>query len=420
MSGLRRIAKKAAASSPALRKMARRWLYTSGMRRYRRVTAGIATDPKKILFSSYNGVSYSCSPKALYEHMLADGRFDGCTFVWAFKDPDAHLSIADEARTSVVGYGSDGHLKALRASKCWVDNSRVFEYVWPASDQIYVQCWHGTPLKRLGFDLEFSGSRMNDVSEFRRKYRLDAEKFKYMVSPSPFTTEVFASAFDLAGLGKTDALVEIGYPRNDALFAPSAEDIAAARARIGLRPEDNRNVLLYAPTFRDYEYTAGGEYGNGVMIDFDALKQALGDGYVVLLRTHYLVSSGIDFAKYGGFAIDCTAHDDVNDLFLAADMLLCDYSSLFFDYADLGKPIVFFMPDLEKYEKETRGFYINIEELPGEIVRDAAELPGVILRTLQGFGYNDKYRRFHEKFGPLDDGRAAGRLADIVAGEIIG
>jgi CDP-glycerol glycerophosphotransferase len=420
MGRMRDLAKKAAASSPALRKMARRAVYSAGARRYLRVTPGVETLPRRILFAAYNGASYSCSPKALYGHMLGDPRFDGCEFVWAFQDTDAHAYLSDRPRTSLVKFGTDDYLRALRASKCWVMNSRVYEYVRPTPDQIYVQCWHGTPLKKLGFDLGFSGSRMNDVSEFRWKYGLDAKKFRYIVSPSPFATGAFISAFDLVNLGRADAVAEIGYPRNDALHLPSDGDVAAARARIGLAPDDTRRVILYAPTFRDYEYKTRGGYGDGVMLDFGQLRDALGDGYVVLLRTHYLVSSGIDFGKYGGFAMDCTGHDDINDLFLAADLLIADYSSLFFDYANLRKPMLFFMPDRERYERETRGFYMDTDELPGEIVTAGEDVAQAAVRTLDDFVYNEKYQRFREKFCPLDDGRAAGRLADLIAADMPG
>lgn len=413
------LAKKIASSSPVLRKMARRALYSAGARRYRRVTSGIARAPRRILFASYNGASYSCSPKALYEHLLHDSRFDGFEFVWAFKDVEAHAYLESEPRTRLVAFGTDDHLRELRAAKCWVTNSRIYEYVWPAPDQLYVQCWHGTPLKRLGLDLDVSSSPLNDLSEVRRKYLVEAKKFNCLVSPSPFASAAFASAFGLGELGKAGVIAEIGYPRNDALFSPSPEEIAAAKERVGIAPGDERKVLLYAPTFRDDEFAAGGAYSNGVTVDFGKLREALGDGYLILLRTHYLAAAGMELEKYGGFVADRSGYDDVNDLLLAADLLITDYSSLFFDYADLGKPLLFFMPDLEKYERETRGFYLDTGELPGMIVRDEKLLARSIVQTLEKFVYNEIYQRFHEKFGPLDDGCASARLADLIAADIV-
>jgi CDP-glycerol glycerophosphotransferase len=415
LAGLKRTIRALAAKLPPLRKALRRVLYISGKSRYRRISAGIRTNGRMILFCAYDGASYACSPKALYEYMLGDSRFDSFSFVWAFKDTDAHSCIAGHPRTSIVKYGTDEHLMILRSSVCWVDNRRVFEYVHPSAEQIYVQCWHGTPLKRLGFDMAFSNNSMNDISEFRWRYRLDAEKLTYMVSPSPFTTKVFASAFGLTELNKTDALLEIGYPRNDALHAPTTADISNARGRIGLPADDKRRIILYAPTFRDDRYTGSGEYSSGIMLDLDRMMDELGDGYIMLLRTHYLVSAEIDYSKYDRFVVDCTGHDDINDLFLVSDILVCDYSSLFFDFANLCKPIIFFMPDLKKYREETRGFYIGTDELPGEIILDEKQLPAAIENTLGSFACDEKYRRFNEKFNPLNDGNAAGRLADTLA-----
>jgi CDP-glycerol glycerophosphotransferase len=138
----------------------------------------------------------------------------------------------------------------------------------------------------------------------------------------------------------------------------------------------------------------------------------------VLVRAHYL-TAGAGLPPGEGWAVDCTAHDDINDLYLAADLLVTDYSSVLFDYADTGKPMLFYMPDLERYRGETRGFYIDLDELPGGIAFDEDTLFEAIPHSVQDFVYNGKYRRFREKFGPLDDGNAAARLADIVAGAMI-
>ena len=103
------------------------------------------------------------------------------------------------------------------------------------------------------------------------------------------------------------------------------------------------------------------------------------------------------------------AYDDINDLYLASDLLITDYSSVFFDYSNLGRPIIFYMYDLDQYEHEMRGFYLSIDELPGPIVTAEEELINEI-RKSEEWSADEKYLEFNRRFNPHEDGNASARV----------
>lgn len=367
-------------------------------------------DEKKVFFITFSGRGYSDSPKAMYEYMMKAPEYKDYKFVWSFREPERFEFLKNE-RTEVVKYRSKAENKALRTSKYWISNYRMLDHQHPKKNQVYVQCWHGTPLKRLGYDLSASDNAMNSMQEIRQKYRTDAAKFSYLVSPSPFTTKVFATAWNLVETGQTDKIIEEGYPRNDRLINATPEEVKKLRQNLGV---DDKKVILYAPTWRDNQHTSGTGYTYKTEVDFDKLRDELGDEYVILFRAHYLVANSFDFDKYKGFVVDVSSYSDINELYLAADILITDYSSVFFDYSNLGKPIIFYMYDLEQYAGELRGFYISLDELPGPIVRDEDHLLAEI-HACDGWSLDEKYQSFCAKYNPKDDGNASARtLAAII------
>jgi CDP-glycerol glycerophosphotransferase len=377
------------------------------------------TDRKLMIFMSFLGRGFSDTPKAVYEYMKSREEYGDFRFVWAFRDPDAHRSLEDDDRTTVVEWRSVAFLNAMSRAGYWISNNRVPVHIWPRNDQVYVQCWHGTPLKRLGHDLAGTTNAINSMRDLLYKYDTDALKMRWFVSPSAYATEKFISAFDLAGKGKEDATLEIGYPRNDRLVTATEKDRAAAREGLGI-PADAK-VVLYAPTWRDDQYSAATGYTYDLGLDFRKLLDALGKDYTFIFRVHYFISNAFDFSSFGGRIIDASDHDDINDLYIASDMLVTDYSSVFFDYANTDKPMVFYMYDLDEYGNRARGFYIGLDELPGDIVTEEGKLAGAIREASDpeayAAGYGEKYRDFKARYNYLDDGGAAGRLVGKIIGE---
>ena len=358
---------------------------------------------KVILFDSYNGKSYACNPKAIYEQMLKMEEFKDYTFIWAFVDPKSKEHFFKDTRTRLIKYNSKQYLKYCSIAKYWITNSLIDISIKKKENQIYIQTWHGTPLKKLRCDIEVDGSVLNSREEIVKRNNYDAVRFDYFLSPSPFATNCFTSAFNLRKLNKTNIIVEKGYPRNDYLFNYTNSDVK--RIKKELKIPANKKVLLYAPTFRDNEHQTGLGYTYSLNLDFDNLKKSLGKDYIILFRTHYFVANSFDFDKYKGFVYDVSNYDDINELYVISDILITDYSSVFFDYANLDRPIIFYMYDLELYKNKLRDFYFELDELPGPIVKDENTLIKEIKNVSKNVKkYQEKYLDFQAKFNPLDNG----------------
>lgn len=397
---------------PALRFVMREVRFAAARAAYlpRRIKG--TPDPELFLFESYNGHSYACSPRAIYEAMLRDSRFAGCRFVWAFKDPKSK-TLPDTSRTSLVASGSAEYFDICSKAGCIIINSSFAEGVALKKGQTLLQTWHGTPLKRLGFDLDKTGDKLNSIHDNRRRYALNAKRFTYLISPSPECSRRLRTAFGLDRLGKQDIIRETGYPRNDMLYTASRTDIAAIKKRFGIA--EGKRVALYAPTYRDNAHQSGVGYIGENMLDFDELRKQLGEDWVILFRPHYFIANAFDFSRYEGFVINAAEADEVSELYLVSDVLITDYSSVFFDYANLRRPMIFYMYDEEQYSSEIRGFYSDCGELPGPIVHTQAHLTEELLSLDSCFDrFGEKYDAFRQKYNPLDDGHAAERVLDLL------
>ena len=403
---------------PWFRKLLRNTLYSRRLGRFKRRSRGIVTDEKLILFESFKGKSYACSPRALFEYMVDAPEFEGYRFVWSFKKPSRHRYMEEEYRnTEIIKTYGRTYEQTLAKAKYWITNYRVLDHIYPGKDQVYVQCWHGTPLKRLGYDLDHSDNAMNSTDEIWDKYKIDAEKFTWMISPSSFATEKFKSAWNLKEFGREDVIIEEGYPRNDILTNYDEELKDFTKECIGISDMGEKKIILYAPTWRDNQHVAGLGYTYDMHLDLDRLQRELGEDYILLCRLHYLVANSIDFEKYEGFIYDVSKYDDINELYIISDLLITDYSSVFFDYANLKKPILFYMYDLEEYRDDIRGFYIDINELPGEIITEEDRLIQAVKEVGDGFVPDEKYMAFNSRYNYLDDGNAAKRTARKICGK---
>ena len=128
-----------------------------------------------------------------------------------------------------------------------------------------------------------------------------------------------------------------------------------------------------------------------------------------MFRTHYFIVDKFDLTKYGDFVIDVSRYDDINELYIVSDMLVTDYSSVFFDYANLQRPMLFFMYDFELYQGAMRDFYFDVSRLPGPIVYTNEELCHAIVDLAENFEYDEKYQEFNRTFNPYNDGDSSTR-----------
>lgn len=372
--------------------------------------------PRVVFFEVFDGRNYTCSPKSIYEKMLTMDEFKDFKFIWAFNDPDKHDVIKDD-RLIIVKTKTKDYYKYISMSKYWIVNSILDESITKKNSQVYVQCWHGTPLKRLRYDIEVNGAVLNTIEEIRKRNDRDAKKFDYFISPSKYCTEKFTSAFNLKALGKENIIIEEGYPRNDSLFNRNKKEIDKIKEKLGI-PKDKK-VICYLPTFRDNQHTSGVGYTYNLAIDFDSLKKKFGDEYIILFRPHYFIANKIDLSKYKGFVYNVASYDEINDIYLVSDLLITDYSSVFFDYANLNRPVIFYMYDFDDYKNNLRDFYISLDELPGPIVKTQKDLEKCISDVSSNTKYKDIYKKFNAKYTYLDDGNASERVIRVIFKDIL-
>lgn len=227
-----------------------------------------------------------------------------------------------------------------------------------------------------------------------------------MISPNAFCSQVFPSAF---GINK-ERLIETGYPRNDFIVNATKDDVFRIKKKLNI-PMDKK-VILYAPTWRDNSYVAAG-YTFELKADFHKWKEILQEEHVVLFKPHYLIINKYENDRsLDGFLYSIPANNDIKDLYVISDVLITDYSSVFFDYAILKRPIYFYMYDIEEYATDLRGFYMDIhKELPGKIYKEENEM----LMDIKNQIYDDsRMEVFNQRFNNLDDGKASKRVVDII------
>ncbi len=370
-------------------------------------------DEKLIVFESYMGKGIACSPKAIYLELLKNNDKTNYKFVW-FLSENSKEEIVDNQFTEIVKYNSDKYYEYYSKAKYIFSNSRIPEFIKIKKEQIYVQTWHGTPLKKLGYDIKVEGGNaLNSLDELKQKYKEDAIRYSYLLSPSKFTTEKLSSAFNLKENNPNIKIIEEGYPRNDFLINHNEKDIKKIKAKLNL--PNNKKLILYAPTWRDNQHKAGVGYTYDLGVNFDRLKAEFSDEYIILFRPHYFVANRFDFNKYKNFIIDVSKVDDINDLYVISDILITDYSSVFFDYANLKRPILFYMYDFEEYKNKLRSFYFGIKELPGPISKTEDQLISDLKNIDKYWEVNkENYDNFNNKFTYLDDGNASKRVIDKI------
>lgn len=365
-------------------------------------------DSKVVLFSSFGGKAYSDNPRYLFEYMQNDKRFSNYHFIWAFKSPQ-NIKGADSVRINSLRY-----YYWLSKAKYWIFNSKMAPYYYKKANQVYLQTWHGTPLKRLGHDIENNGSTYyrshQTYAQMVRSYDNDRNHWDYLVSPNSFSTRVFSSAF---GISK-DRILELGYPRVDCLVQHDKGIILNLKKLYGV-PRDKK-VILYAPTWRDNSFGIKG-YTFELKVDFYKWKAYLPDEYVVIFKPHYLIASKYQIPKdLSDFVFIMDSSADINDAYLISDVLVTDYSSVFFDYAVLERPIYFYMYDFDEYKNELRGFYLKVpDDLPNDFEKNEEEL----LRKIKNEDFDyQRLMSFNKRFNICNNGKASQQIIGRVFDEI--
>lgn len=298
-------------------------------------------DDKLILFISFGGKRFDDSPKSIYDEMIKDHRYDDYTIIWAFSDPN----LFELPRGEKVKCDTWAYFKTALRARVWISNSTVERGLgFKGKDTYYFDTWHGTPIKKMGSDIGSS----NQGFKGKGKWNVD-----YFCCQSKFDAEIFGRVFKDIG---PEQMHIIGLPRNDIYANYTKEYAQTLRMKIGI-PE-SKIIILYAPTYREYDKTESMRVKVDIPIDLDKWQKHLSDKYIILFRAHYEVAKGLNI-KNNDFIRDMSDYPQLEDLMIVSDMLISDYSSMFFDYSIMHKPMISFCYDYEKYSSK-RGMYFDI------------------------------------------------------------
>ena len=331
----------------------------------------IPTDDNLVLFVSFMGMTFNDSPRVIYDYMQAHLEYRHYRCIWAFEEPSKFPDL------ETVKIDTPAYFKTALRAKYWITNTNIERGLhFKKKGQIYLNTWHGIALKYIG----------NDVAG-RNDFNFDT--VDHLCVCGTYDERVFKSAFR----AKESSYLRCGLPRNEELWNVTDEKKAEMRQKLGI-PVDKK-VILYAPTWR--ESTDGGKsYEIKPPIHFDEWKKELGNEYVVLFRAHHQTTKVLG-VQYDEFVREASFYPAVNDLMIAADILITDYSAIAFDYSILCRPIFCYAYDYDSYLAD-RGTYFQIDErYPNKSCRTENEL----LARIKDIDYEaecSNTRRFRDEF----------------------
>ena len=331
----------------------------------------VKTDDYIIVFVSFMGKSFNDSPKVIYDYISNQEKYKDYKCIWAFEKPEKYPEL-NTVKIDTIRY----FLTVLKA-KYWVTNTNIERGLkFKKRDQIYLNTWHGVALKHIG----------NDCPG-RKDFNFNT--VDYLVVSGNYDEKVFKSAFN----AKENSYLKCGMPRNEELWNVNPEIIHEKKKLLNL-PE-GKKIILYAPTWRDS--TDGGKsYSIKPPINFNKWEETLGDDYVVLFRAHHQTTKVLGI-YYNDFVRDYSDYPYVNDLMIASDILITDYSAIAFDFSILNKAILIYAYDYDTYLKD-RGTYFDLDDIyPNKSCRTEEELLEKI-NSLDLYIEKQKTMSFREKF----------------------
>lgn len=357
----------------------------------------LKTDDKLILFTSYSGKRYDDTPKDIFEAMLNDYRFDNYKFVWGFMDPKSILL----ERCEVVNINSIYYLiKALRA-RVWITNVNMTRGLgFQGINTFSFNSWHGTAIKYIGEDIKSN----EETFVLKNKSKLA----DVMIAQGKYDVDIYSRAF---GLSKDNVIIT-GFPRNDSLITNNTPDYVA-KIKDKLNIDKGKKIILYAPTYRDYEKDEGRNCVLKPPIDFEKWKEQLFDEYILLIRAHQEVVKVLDIEE-NEFIRNVSNYPVLNDILLITDILISDYSGILFDYSILNRPIYCYTYDYDRYNGE-RGMYIDIRKDLKSFNQESD-----LIKSIKADDYNsmvEQTTRFRDKY-VQQYGNASQKCLDLLYSEI--
>ena len=254
---------------------------------YQQVFLKLPRKKRLIFFESFLGKNYSDSPKYIYEYLLQSN--ENYQYVWSVNEKFQIPGNAKQVKRFSLKY-----FYYIARANYWVSNSRIPKYLTKPKGTTYLQTWHGTPLKKLVFDMD---NIYSADPKYKENFYVQSRRWDYLSSPNEYSSEIFKRAFHY-----NKQLLEFGYPRNDILYQwnhVSQIDKLKKAMQIPL----DKKVILYAPTWRDNDFVARGKYNFQLQLTLRKMQEKFGSEYVVLLRMHYFIANQIDIDDFKGFAL---------------------------------------------------------------------------------------------------------------------
>lgn len=359
----------------------------------------IKTDPNLILFISYGGQKYDDSPRVVYEYMQHHPVSPAHKYIWAFIEPDQFPQVHQKVKVDTLSY----YIAAMRAGT-WITNSSASRGLNFKKKQTKNYLFtHGmTGVKKIGLDIQSADKA------FKIGF---AEEFDGIFVEGKKEVPILVHAW-----GKDpDVFHTTGLPRNDDLATVTDEEILSIKEKLGI--PTGKKVILYAPTFREFSRAEDGRNTLGIPIDFARWEETLGGEYVLLVTAHYEVAKLLDELPKNDFVINAFKYPELNDLIKVSDILISDYSSIFFDYAIIERPILCYGYDYDSYSVE-RGLYTDLEKL---FMNGVLRTEDAVLNAIATMDYDAQcaYTREHIKDEYLASyGDAAKKSVEIIFGKV--
>ena len=354
---------------------------------------------KRIIFNSYYAKQYSDNPKWFYEYLI-DINYNG-EYIWVLNDKKSYSNIKHHTKLKIIHSKSIKWLYYMATSRLWVINCNLDANYIPQQRTIFLQTWHGTPLKKIGLDIIVDSSIL--MQQYLDNIRLEVKNWTYILSPNIEVNEKLKSAFNVLD----EQILEVNYPRNDIFKNADSKKLEIMEK---LNIQTNKKIILYTPTFRTND-----EVFN-LQLDKALLKKSLKNDYIFLFRKHSNIKRTVDGLEDLSFFYDVSSFDDIQELYLVADILITDYSSVFFDYALLERLMIFYPYDLEIYQNKLRGFYYEYSDIvPGPIVKTTIEIIDTIKsaeKQKQNFIANIK--AFNKKFNKQTNNTGSEELFNLL------
>ncbi|MFD1217811.1 bifunctional glycosyltransferase/CDP-glycerol:glycerophosphate glycerophosphotransferase [Microbulbifer celer] len=345
------------------------------------------------VFSAYWDSQIACNPKAISDELMQ------------LRPDIEQYWIVKNGAEIVPGYQviSPNSLKyyyTMAVAKYFINNANFPNFLIKRQGQIHIQTKHGTPIKKMGYDL-IRESKANDMSPKLFAHR--CARWDYVISSNTYSSEIWRGAFPF-----NYQLLEIGYPRNDRLKNSSFEECIAVRESLGI-PSD-AFVILYMPTFRDYDRN------HVPSLEVDSLLCAAGENSYLIVRSHYFKKKVQELrTDLKDRVLTADKYPIVEDLYIASDILVSDYSSSVFDYMNLGRQVFLYCYDFIEYQ-EYRGIYLNLQEEFGEFYCETQEeLESKInqFKSANNVG-NLELESLIKKYTSMDDGNSSRNLIERI------